>query len=131
MPLTQEAPVPAGVLLQASGGCQVPPLPGKTQALLSLHASRRQTLPSLWCWHFLDKPASIYWAFTVSLGPSAHFTCVSSSDPPSNVGERERDTIIHFTDAKGEVGGFTGFAPNPTIRSISVESGLEFRAFQL
>ena len=37
MPLTQEAPVPAGVLLQASGGCQVPPLPGKTQALLSLH----------------------------------------------------------------------------------------------
>lgn len=53
-------------------------------------ASQHLTFPRLWCCHFLDnKPASIYWAFTVSLAPSEQFTRVTPSDPSSNVRERE------------------------------------------
>ena len=42
---------------------------------------------------------------------------------PTQQRSRERNTIIHFTDVEGEVGGLTRFAPNPTTRGITVESG--------
>lgn len=130
MPLTQEAPVPAGVLLQASGGCRVPPLPGKTPALLSLRCfPASNTAESVVLPLFRQASQHLLGIYCEPDTFCTLYMCLLIR--PTQQRWRERDTIIHFTDAEGEVGGFIGFAPNPTIRGISVESGLEFRVFQL
>lgn len=81
IPRCREAQAPAGILLRRLGAASFPHSQVRCKPCFHGTASQHLTFPRLVLPLLDNKPASIYWAFTVSLAPSEQFTASPHGHP--------------------------------------------------